>query len=391
MNSLHTQPLIHAPIDTKIRLAILSTALVDALGGPVEFRGRFSFPLVTTMIPNRTFGLQPGVWTDDTSMTLCLARSLATYKKTNDDSSERGGFNEEDQMEAYLSWYGRGVLSATGNCFDIGNTTRHALDTYADEQDPKEALKAIHKSLSADRCGGNGSLMRVVPIGLAYWKDESAVVEYGRRSSATTHPNELCMEVCAFWSSVIAKVMRENVKGGEFTKLDLLEYISAYPFQNSLLVKALTLPSALVGQIPKDSMIEREEYYRSHHPLLRIVIQTQSQSDTKPQPILPPVKDVPSSGYVFHTLTAALYCFFATKSFEEGAVMVVNLGDDADTVGAVYAGLAGTWYAHDANADKDSLFWSERVWEWRSDLVKRDLVMEVAEELVQFAARINKD
>src|SRR5215469_9502177 len=98
----HQQP-SHASPATKIRLAILATAIVDALGGPAEFHPRFSFETVTTMIPNSNFGLPPGVWTDDTSMTLCLAQSLARSPD---------GFNEKGQLQAYLAWKERGELSA---------------------------------------------------------------------------------------------------------------------------------------------------------------------------------------------------------------------------------------------------------------------------------------
>jgi ADP-ribosylglycohydrolase len=86
-----------------------------------------------------------------------------------------------------------------------------------------------------------------------------------------------------------------------------------------------------------------------------------------------------------HTIVAALYCFFATKTFEEGAILAVNLGNDADTVGAVYAGLAGCWYASD---DGQGMFWTEGVQEWKQHLVRKDLVEEVAAELVTFATSL---
>jgi hypothetical protein len=57
--TLYTQSLVLASASTKIRLSILSVAVVDALGGPAEFRSRFSFPLITRMIPNSSFGLPP--------------------------------------------------------------------------------------------------------------------------------------------------------------------------------------------------------------------------------------------------------------------------------------------------------------------------------------------
>ena len=54
--------------------------------------------------------------------------------------------------------------------------------------------------------------------------------------------------------------------------------------------------------------------------------------------------DIRSSGYVIHTLEAALWAVGQTDSFEEALVLAVNLGDDADTVGAVTGQLAGAVY-----------------------------------------------
>jgi ADP-ribosylglycohydrolase len=85
---------------------------------------------------------------------------------------------------------------------------------------------------------------------------------------------------------------------------------------------------------------------------------------------------------------AALYCFLATETFEEGAILAVNLGSDADTVGAVYAGLAGCWYAAENDWDERGMFWTEKVYQWKDGLVRRDLVEEVAEELVAFSASL---
>ncbi|KAG5634674.1 hypothetical protein DXG03_005765, partial [Asterophora parasitica] len=204
-----------ASADTKIRLAMLATAMVDALGGPPEFHPRFSFPLVTTMIPNDNFSLPPGVWTDDTSMTLCLARSLATFNST-------GGFDERHQLDAYASWNEDGTLSAIGRCFDIGNTIQRALHLYRQHADQNidEVLKRISFKLGGENSAGNGSLMRVLPVGLAYWRDESGAQELARRSSRTTHPNLMCQEACEVWTRAIVRIMRASTENQIFDKLD---------------------------------------------------------------------------------------------------------------------------------------------------------------------------
>nr|GAT49403.1 predicted protein [Mycena chlorophos] len=382
--ALSTQRVTFAPAATKIRVAILSSALCDALGGPAEFSPRFSFDFVSSMIPNENFGLGKGVWTDDTSMTLALARSLATF-------GGQGGFDEGDQLHAYHRWFRNGELSAINRCFDIGNTTRTALSCYhpptsnnqpeMKAQAASKALKRIAKELSGAACGGNGSLMRVLPIGLAYYqRSPEEVRELARRSSAVTHPNAVCQEACAVWSEVVARVVRSASEGTSMAKLDVLHHFASYPYQTEALRKALTSsePSAAAD----------EAHYAKHHPLLRLIgsfnLTSQGQTDVAARIIslLPQSKALPSSGYVVHTLVAALYAFLVTETFEDGAMLVVNMGSDADTVAAVYGGFAGAWYGTDQPE-----FWTERVCGWRDDLVKRNVVEEVAEELVTFATK----
>ncbi|KAK4690268.1 hypothetical protein P7C71_g6482, partial [Lecanoromycetidae sp. Uapishka_2] len=103
---------------SRIRGSLYGVAVVDALGGPVEFRARGSFPPVTEFRYNSHFDLAPGTWTDDTSMTLCLAQSIV---------ERDGNFVVHDQVRKYVNWKEEGYMSATGKCFDIGNATREAL------------------------------------------------------------------------------------------------------------------------------------------------------------------------------------------------------------------------------------------------------------------------
>ncbi|KAJ6544440.1 ADP-ribosylation/Crystallin J1, partial [Mycena capillaripes] len=374
--------------------------LCDALGAPAEFKPRFSFSFISLMKPNGNFSLGAGVWTDDTSMMLALTRSLGTYR----------GFDEADQLEAYLRWYQDGVLSAIGRCFDIGSTTRHALGIY------KGALKAsgaalarIARDLRGDSFRGNGSLMRVLPVGLAYSRDPAGAAAYARRSSATTHPSAVCQTACAAWTECIARLVRsadarEEAKGEEqISKLDVLHHFAAYPWP----ADADTLRVALAADVPLPAGIVDpaaiEAHYTTHHPLMRLraaahtaaLAATPSARDAealaaRTRALLPSAAALPSSGYVVHTLAVALYAFLATRTFEAGALLTANIGGDADTVAAVYGGLAGVWYAaqEEEGADEEGeLFWSPRVRAWRNALVRRDLIEEVAGELVEFVER----
>ena len=106
--------------------AMLGLACGDAVGTSVEFSPRGSFPPVRGMSGGGPFSLEPGQWTDDTSMALCLAESLIA----------RGGFDPRDQMGRYVNWWRLGYLSATGKCFDIGMTTQAALARFEATGDP---------------------------------------------------------------------------------------------------------------------------------------------------------------------------------------------------------------------------------------------------------------
>ncbi|KAF9254436.1 ADP-ribosylglycohydrolase [Marasmius fiardii PR-910] len=372
--------------------------MVDALGGPAEFRQRFSFPTVTSMISNGNFNLPPGVWTDDTSMTLCLAHSVSTSKTDSNRPSpyeEGGGFDEHDQMAAYTNWRKEGFLSAIGRCFDVGTTVSGAISFYSRCDDRDTAFEKIKEAFGDESCSGNGSLMRVVPVGLAYWRDEGIAREYARRSSVTTHPNETCQEACEVWTGAISMIMKTacstSGESQKLSKLHVLEYFAAFPYKVAKLRDALSLPPT-APQVPEDEG-KKERHYRSHHPIMKLVEASDSfflPRQNKLFPRIPDEKKLPSSGYVLHTLIAALYSFFATSTFEEGAMFAVNLGDDADTVGAVYGGLAGCWYGHEQNdSPKESVkFWSERVEGWKDALVERGMVEGIAEKLVSFSAKL---
>jgi len=200
----------------------------------------------------------------------------------------------------------------------------------------------------------------------------------------------MCQEACEVWTQAVVRIMQSSTskENEQLTKLDLVKSFASFPYTNQQLREALALPPGVPP--PPSSNEDQEKYYRTHYPILKLIAKTQTGTPTvngQFNKTIPKVGDLPSSGYVLHTLVAALYCFLATEIFEDGAIMAVNLGDDADTVGAVYAGLAGCWYAAEDGKEVDR-FWSERVKEWKSKLVERALVETVADELVEFSTSL---
>jgi ADP-ribosyl-[dinitrogen reductase] hydrolase len=99
---------------------LLGLAVGDAVGTAVEFMPRGTFEPLTDLLGGGPFDLQPGEWTDDTSIALCLATSLV----------EKSGFDARDQMERYWQWYKSGYLSSTRHCFDIGTTVFQAIRRF---------------------------------------------------------------------------------------------------------------------------------------------------------------------------------------------------------------------------------------------------------------------
>jgi ADP-ribosyl-[dinitrogen reductase] hydrolase len=250
-------------------------------------------------------------------MTLCLAQSLI----------ERRGFDGHDQVKKYIAWSHEGYMSSVPErgCFDIGIGTQAVLKAWrahfrqsgvddgkagseaAVRAVTEEGQKMVDSLFTREGNCGNGSLMRVVPIALAFYAvGVNEAMDYARRSSKLTHPHPRCQEACALYTRLVVEVLHGAEKDA------LAETIATASIQDGLLRDRLS------GYKSRDSWIKQPE------------------------------SGIRSTGYIIDTLEAALWAFFTTPSFEEGAIRVVNLGHDADTVGAVYGGLAGAYYGFEA-------------------------------------------
>jgi ADP-ribosyl-[dinitrogen reductase] hydrolase len=259
----------------RARGALLGLALGDALGTTLEFEVRDAKPPHSEMTGGGPFGLQPGRWTDDTSMALALADSLIAHP----------GFDAGDLMRRFVSWNRTGAYSCTGHCFDIGVTTAEALVRFERTGDPFAG--------SADpMAAGNGSLMRLAPVALRHLHDGDAARRLAVDQSRTTHAAPQAVEACAFFVDLLREAILGRPK---------MEVLAPRVWDGDPAVRAIAA-GAWRGR---------------------------------------PRGAIESTGYVIHTLEAALWAVERTESFGEAVVLAVNLGGDADTVGPWPGSLRG--------------------------------------------------
>ena len=271
----------------RAQACLAGLAVGDALGTTLEFTTPGSFKPLTDMIGGGPFRLNPGQWTDDTSMALCLAESLI----------ECGGFNLKDQMERYVRWWLDGHHSATGRCFDIGNTVRSALSSFR--------LDGVAASGSTDKhSAGNGSIMRLAPVPI-FFQDADEAIHYAAESSRGTHQADACLDACRYLSGIIWGLLHGATKN---------EVLAAFYHP---------VGKSWDGINPDIAKIAAGSFKEKDSPAIR------------------------GTGYVVHSLEAALWAFHRSKNFEEGALLAVNLGEDADTTGAIYGQIAGAYYGLD--------------------------------------------
>ena len=184
-------------ITTKERYqgCLMGLAAGDAVGTAVEFELPGAFPQVTGMAGGGPFGLEPGQWTDDTAMALCLADSLIACRD----------FDPGDQMDRYLRWMDEGYLSSTGECFDVGMTVSDALMRYRNSGDPWAGSTDPYSA-------GNGSLIRLAAMPLFFARDPETAVRMSGESSRTTHGTAACIDACRYFGGLIAGAVLGETK-----------------------------------------------------------------------------------------------------------------------------------------------------------------------------------
>jgi ADP-ribosylglycohydrolase len=273
---------------SKIKSAILGFAVGDALGVPVEFKSREELDRnpVTDMREYGTYHQPKGTWSDDTSMTLATLYSFNRQHWT-----EWRHPSPLTAMIQFQNWYVKGVYTPYGKTFDVGRTTRNAIEKFG-------------KTFSISTCGqgkeqdnGNGALMRMLPLAFLPM-NETEFLETTRKFTIITHKHKRNVFACQFFVIAVHRLL-----SGE----------------SAWLKKAYEMIDLYAGD-------EKEHFSRIPY-IMRLTRD-----------------EIKSTGYVINTLEAALWCFLTTNNYADCVLTAVNLGGDTDTIAAIAGGLAGIKY-----------------------------------------------
>ncbi len=300
---------------------LLGTAIGDALGFPVQFIPRETVQQnpVLGMGKCRTFESSAGIWSDDTSLSLCLADSLCN------------GYNLHDIANKFIAWLFEGLWTPNNRAFDIGRTTMRAISNLRNGVEPKLA------GLDRDKDNGNGSIMRILPlITYIYGLIEEQQIQIISEVSSLTHRHPRSILACIFLCKFA------------------MQYLDVHDIPTALSNTRKEVRNLLV----QDKFKNENSYFD------RLINLTYEQFRNIAE------DDIKSTGYVIDTLEAALWSIFNNNNFKDSVLCAVNLGHDADTVGAITGALAGIIYGYDSIPE-----------EWLSILVKKDDIIKLANKL----------
>lgn len=285
-----------------VKAGIFGVCVGDALGVPVEFRSREQLKRspVTTMRSMGTHHQPAGTWSDDGSLTLCLADSLCKE------------YNLEDMALKFLQWYNAEIWTPHGRVFDIGIAT-------------SQAIHRIGKGTFPTLCGGNsefdngnGSLMRILPLAF-YIKDLPIEKRFDtvKEVSSITHGHIRSVLACFIYLELILELLKGKDKWEAYRTMQntVREFLNFHPIcSQDEMDKFHRILELKVGDYELDPLYNLQE------------------------------EEISSSGYVLHSLEASLWCFLNSESYSEAVLKAVNLGEDTDTTGAITGGLAGIYY-----------------------------------------------
>ena len=296
-------------------------ALGNALGLSIEFQEPGTFPPITGFTARQ--GLPKGCWGGDAGNALCLAESLV----------ECGGFDPLDFMDRLTRWNKEGHFNPVKDgSLSAGPTVEKAIRHF--EKTGEIPAQQVVGS------PGNASLARLAPIALYYACRPGDAIEMAGESSKTTHGLKVCTDACRYFAGLLA---------GAVMGVDKREILSP-------------------GWRPDGRIWKKDEL----HPEVWEIAQGSFKDNDPPQ--------IEGSIQAVRAIEAALWAFHRGMDFEECVLRTVNLGDDADTVGAICGQLAGAYYGFQDIPER-----------WRTGLHQAELFSTWADRLFEEAMAENQD
>ena len=280
-------------MNNKLSNAIIGFIVGDALGVPVEFQRREKLKNnpVTNMRGFGTYNQPKGTWSDDSTMTLCLAESLVN------------GLDYDDICGKFLDWVENGYMTPHDYLFDIGIATEKAITRY------KKGVTPLECGGESEFDNGNGSLMRILPLVFyTFSMPLKQKFETVANVSALTHRHMRSKIACSIYVQFACELLKGY--GKEKALKQTINHINDYYRQEEELEHFSRILNAKIIDLSED--------------------------------------DIQSTGYVVHTLEAVLWCFLNTNNYSDCVLKAVNLGDDTDTIGAITGGLAGVYYGYES-------------------------------------------
>ncbi|MGB2925071.1 MAG: ADP-ribosylglycohydrolase family protein [Limnothrix sp.] len=306
----------------QIRAGLMGVCVADALGVPVEFssRGDRQQNPVTTMQGYGTYNQPPGTWSDDSSLTFCLAEAIADV-----------GISDElcEHLGRKMGlWLKQAYWTPHNETFDVGNTTAIAIEKILAGTNPVEA------GGTGDRSNGNGALMRILPLAFCGEKLLYAdLLDLVHNVSCLTHRHPRSLIACGIYISIALELLT----GAE-------------------------LPTACQVGIRRSQEFYTDSIYKSELSHYRRVLDGSLA--------VIPVEKINSSGYVVDALEAALWCCLNHNNYRETVLAAVNLGEDTDTTAAIAGGLAGIHYGLE-NIPQD----------WQNQIHRHDEILTLGDRL----------
>lgn len=307
-------------MENAVKAGIFGVCIGDALGVPVEFKNREDLRKnpVTGYLEYMSWNQPKGTWSDDSSLTLCIADVLTK------------GYDLEKIGQSFVKWNKYGHWTAHGRLFDIGGTTRHSIARLIKGESARFSGNIFEED------NGNGSLMRTLPLAF-YLKDEENIeklYQMVKEVSAITHGHFRSVFACFMY--VVFAI--ELIKGK--SKKESYAHMQKLAFEYS------------VNQNFNPDEIEL------FHRVLKNDISAY------------PEEEIKSGGYVLHSLEASFWCFLNSETYAEAVLKAVNLGGDTDTTGAITGGIAGIYYGFENIPE-----------EWISGLVRKEDIEVLCEKL----------